>query len=69
MGHANEGGTATDTDPNDDPVVEPQVTLPFDIENEKLSGDVKEDMSEFPFEFQKFLSKHVRLLEQRSKTT
>ena len=47
VGHADEGGTATDTDPNDDPVVEPQVTLTFDIENEKLSGDVKEDMSEF----------------------
>ena len=47
VGHADEGGTATDIDPNDDPVVEPQVTLTFDIENEKISGDVKEDMSEF----------------------
>ena len=47
VGHADERGTAPGIDPNDDPDVEPQVTLTFDIENEKLSGDVKEDMSQF----------------------
>ena len=47
VGHAYERGTATGIDPNDDSDVEPQVTLTFDIENQKLSCDVKEDMSQF----------------------